>query len=104
MTSYADLSNCFLVGDSAGGNIAYQVRLRSAAEVECLRPVRIRGLILQQPFFGGFQRSGSELRLVNDHMTPLFICDLMWEFALSVGVDRDTSMPIGRWISAFQFN
>lgn len=71
LRSYADLSNCFLMGDSAGGNIANQVRLRSAAEVECLRPVRIRGLILQQPFFGGVQKSGSELRLVNDHMAPL---------------------------------
>lgn len=89
LKSYADLSNCFLMGDSAGGNMAYQVGLRSAAEVERLRPVRIRGLILQQPFFGGVQRSRSELRLANDSVFPLCVGDLAWELALPVGVDRN---------------
>ncbi|EXC20857.1 Carboxylesterase 1 [Morus notabilis] len=73
------------MGDSAGGNIAYQVGL---AEVESLLPFTIRG-ILQQPFFGGVQRSGSELRLVNDSIVPLCVCDLAWELALPIGVDRD---------------
>ncbi|KAL4604290.1 hypothetical protein ACB092_10G182600 [Castanea dentata] len=77
------------MGMSAGGNIAYQAGLRVAAEADHLRPLNIRGLILQQPFFGGTQRSESELRLVNDPTSPLCVTDLMWELSLPIGVDRD---------------
>ncbi|PON88064.1 Alpha/beta hydrolase fold [Trema orientale] len=68
---YADLSQCFLMGGIAGANIAYHAGLRAAAEAQSLEPIKIRGLILHQPFFGGAQRSGSELRLVNDPVLPL---------------------------------
>ncbi|KAM3688512.1 hypothetical protein ACJW31_10G156100 [Castanea mollissima] len=89
LTKHADFSNCFIMGMSAGGNIAYQAGLRVAAEADHLRPLNIRGLILQQPFFGGTQRSESELRLVNDPTSPLCVTDLMWELSLPIGVDRD---------------
>ncbi|KAK7855141.1 carboxylesterase 1-like [Quercus suber] len=89
LTKYADFSNCFIMGLSAGGNIAYHAGLRVAAEADHLGPLKIRGLILQQPFFGGTQRSDSELRLVNDPMLPLCVTDLMWELSLPIGVDCD---------------
>ncbi|KAH7537945.1 hypothetical protein FEM48_Zijuj03G0146700 [Ziziphus jujuba var. spinosa] len=89
LREYADLSNCFLMGGSAGANIAYHAGLRAAMEVDKLEPLKIKGLILQQPFFGGTQRTESEMRLVNDPYLPVCSSDLMWELSLPIGVDRD---------------
>ncbi|XP_054788548.1 carboxylesterase 1-like [Prosopis cineraria] len=89
LTHFADCSNCYLMGESAGGNIAYNAGLRAAAEVDQLEPLKIRGLILVQPFFGGMKRTPSELRLADDTMLPLPVTDLFWELSLPVGADRD---------------
>ncbi|GMJ13548.1 carboxyesterase 20 [Hibiscus trionum] len=89
LREYADFSNCFLMGSSAGGNIAYHVGLRAAGEVQELEPLKIKGLVLHQPFFGGNQRSASELRLMNDPVLPPIVSDVMWDLALPSGVDRD---------------
>lgn len=89
LTRFADYSNCYLMGESAGGNIAYNAGLRAAAEVDQLKPVKIQGLILVQPFFGGKERTASEQRLANDPVLPLPVADLMWELSLPLGVDRD---------------
>ncbi|KAJ4717213.1 Alpha/beta hydrolase-3 [Melia azedarach] len=63
LQKYVNFSYCFLMGESAGGNIAYHTGLRAAAEVENLLPLKIRGLILNIPFFSGVKRTESELRL-----------------------------------------
>ncbi|XP_075640828.1 carboxylesterase 1-like [Castanea sativa] len=91
LRDYADLSNMFIMGVSAGGNIAYHAGLRVAVEADHLGPLKliIRGLILQQPFFGGTKRSESELGLVNDPTLPLCVTDLTWELSLPIGVDCD---------------
>ncbi|KAM4087177.1 hypothetical protein ACJW30_10G158000 [Castanea mollissima] len=90
LRDYADLSNTFIMGASAGGNIAYHAGLRASVETDKLEPLLIiRGLILQQPFFGGTKRSESELRLVNDPTLPLCVTDLTWELSLPIGVDCD---------------
>ncbi|KAK7270807.1 hypothetical protein RJT34_26246 [Clitoria ternatea] len=89
LTKHVDYSNCYLMGNSAGGNIAYHAGLRAAEMGNDLEPLKIKGLILRQAFFGGVQRSGSELRLENDKVIPLSVTDLLWELALPVGVDRD---------------
>ncbi|CAA3005442.1 probable carboxylesterase 120 isoform X1 [Olea europaea subsp. europaea] len=89
LTKYADFSKCYLMGCSAGGNIAYHVGLRAVGCIDDLNPVKIRGLILQQPFFGGTERTSSELRLLNSKVIPPCATDIMWELALPVGVDRD---------------
>ena len=89
LTQYADRSICYLMGSSAGGNIAYHAGLRVAAGVDQLENLRIRGLILHQPFFSGSQRSGSELRAAKDPMVPLSAIDLSWNLALPSGADRD---------------
>ncbi|KAJ0238190.1 carboxylesterase 120 [Hirschfeldia incana] len=86
--SYADLSNVFLMGTSAGGNLAYNVGLRSAF-AEDLSPLRIRGLILHHPFFGGEERCESEIRLKNDQVFPPNVADVCWELCLPVGANRD---------------
>ncbi|KAK2994273.1 hypothetical protein RJ640_022926 [Escallonia rubra] len=89
LTKYADFSSCFLMGTSAGGNIAYHVGLRAAARVEDLTRLKIRGLILHHPYFGGASRTQSETRLAINKTLPLSANELMWELALPVGVDRD---------------
>ncbi|GKU89500.1 hypothetical protein SLEP1_g3629 [Rubroshorea leprosula] len=60
LREYADFSNCFLMGTSAGGNITYHVTLRAAEAVNELEPLQIRGMILNHPFFGGIHRTGSD--------------------------------------------
>ncbi|CAN8251918.1 unnamed protein product [Cochlearia groenlandica] len=87
--SHADFSNVFLMGTSAGGNMAYNVGLRSATESADLSPLQIRGLILHHPFFGGEERCGSEIRLANDQICPPIVTDVFWDLSLPVGVDRD---------------
>lgn len=89
LEKYADFSKAFLMGTSAGANIAYCVGLRAAACVDDLMPLQIKGLILHHPFFGGTKRTESELRLANDMVIPLTVSDLMWDLCLPVGVDRD---------------
>lgn len=89
LKKYADLSKCFLLGTSAGGNIAYHVGLRVAQVSEQLKPLEIKGLILHHAFFGGNERTKSELRLVCDKILSLNVGDIMWELGLPIGSDRD---------------
>lgn len=87
LTEYADFSRVYLMGSSAGGNLIYNVGLR-ALDLD-LHPIKIVGLIIDQAFIGGVERTGSELRLVNDYILPLTTYDLLWSLALPLGADRN---------------
>ncbi|XP_073147389.1 carboxylesterase 20-like [Henckelia pumila] len=89
LTEFADFSRCFLMGESAGGNLTYHVGLRAASCGGDLSPLKIRGLVLQQPYFGGVKRTESEVRLAKDEILPIAVNDITWEMALPLGVDRD---------------
>ena len=89
ITDHADLSNCYIMGNSAGGNIALRVGLQASRRVEEVAPVRIRGLILHQPFFGGVERTASEIRLAENEIIPLYMTDIGWDLALPIGANRD---------------
>ncbi|CAK8569306.1 unnamed protein product [Lathyrus sativus] len=88
---FCDVSNCYLMGSSAGGNIAYHTGLRCAATIDKYNfdQLKVKGLILHQPFFGGSKRKNSELKFENDRALPLKANDLMWEYALPKGAGRD---------------
>ncbi|CAN6202608.1 unnamed protein product [Urochloa humidicola] len=59
-----DLSRCFLVGDSAGGNLAHHVAQRWTWMADpSAAAIRIAGIVLLQPYFGGEERTPAELRM-----------------------------------------
>jgi len=88
LQSYADLSAVYLMGDSAGGNIAHQVvGLRGG--VEAWSSIKLRGSILVQPFFGSEQRTRSEKECPPDAVLSLEVSDAFWRLALPLGSNRD---------------
>ncbi|OVA00176.1 Alpha/beta hydrolase fold-3 [Macleaya cordata] len=88
LRDYADFSKCFIMGCSSGANIAYHAGVR-ALELNLEPELKISGLILNQPFIGGSERTGSEIRLINDPVLPLAMTDMKWELALPRGANRD---------------
>ncbi|KAF7007260.1 hypothetical protein CFC21_022207, partial [Triticum aestivum] len=86
-----DLASCFLTGESAGANIVHHVASRWAAEHQpAAKSLRLAGIIPVQPYFGGEERTESELRL--EGVAPvvnLERSDFSWKAFLPVGATRD---------------
>lgn len=87
LPSSTDLNRCFIAGDSAGGNIAHHVTLRACDHV--FEKVKIIGLVAIQPFFGGEERTESELRLTGAPILNTRRTDWMWRSFLPKGSGRD---------------
>ncbi|KAL6565915.1 hypothetical protein OROHE_004970 [Orobanche hederae] len=84
---YADFSRVFIMGSSAGANIAYHAALR-AMDFD-ISPLRIQGLLLNQAYFGGLTRTASEIRLEDDPYVALYVNDVLWTLALPKNLNRD---------------
>ncbi|KQK18058.2 probable carboxylesterase 18 [Brachypodium distachyon] len=89
-----DLSRCFLAGDSAGGNIAHHVAHRWTSDdpnnPNPKHVVQLAGIILLQPYFGGEERTGSEISL--EGVAPVVNMrrsDWSWKAFLPLGADRN---------------
>ncbi|XP_024167326.1 probable carboxylesterase 18 [Rosa chinensis] len=83
----ANLGQCFLAGDSAGGNIAHQVAIRASGHE--FRELQVVGMLAIQPFFGGEERTESETRLKSVPLVNIERTDWMWKAFLPEGSDRD---------------
>ncbi|KAJ7540319.1 hypothetical protein O6H91_10G009000 [Diphasiastrum complanatum] len=90
LSSHADFCNCFLMGDSAGGNIVAHLGVRAASEG--VHPLHISGLILVIPFFGGVERSNSEILYGDNVKMTLQDTDNFWAVSLP-GEGADRSHP-----------
>ncbi|KAJ3690044.1 hypothetical protein LUZ61_019208 [Rhynchospora tenuis] len=86
---FVDPTKLFLMGSSAGGNICYHAALDFISSRLDINPLRLSGLILNQPYFGGIDRTASELAFADDKIIPLLTNDLLWELALPLGSNRD---------------
>ncbi|KAF7007265.1 hypothetical protein CFC21_022214 [Triticum aestivum] len=87
-----DLSRCFLAGDSAGGNITHHVAQRWSEMTTTASPtsLRLSGVILIQPFFGGEERTEAEVTL--DKVGPslsMVVTDAYWREFLPEGATRN---------------
>lgn len=82
------LSRTFLCGDSAGGNIVHHVAVQ-AAEKGLGSDIKLAGLLLIQPFFGGEERTPAELRLKNPPIITVDQCDWYWKAYLPHDANRD---------------
>jgi acetyl esterase/lipase len=83
----ANVSKCFIAGDSAGANIAHHVAVRVCKAG--LRNVRVIGLVSIQPFFGGEERTEAEIRLEGSPLVSMARTDWLWKVFLPEGSDRD---------------
>ncbi|XP_073315966.1 probable carboxylesterase 6 [Primulina huaijiensis] len=84
-TNNCNISKIFLAGDSAGANIAFNVSIRLARQID------IKGLILIQPFFGGESRTHSEKYMMQPPRSTLTLAasDTYWRLSLPPGENRD---------------
>ncbi|KAL3514119.1 hypothetical protein ACH5RR_026836 [Cinchona calisaya] len=84
-----DLRKCFIAGDSAGGNLAHHVTHRASQNSHEFEKIKIIGLLAMQPFFGGEERTPSELRLTTVPFLNMKVTDRMWKNFLPEGADRN---------------
>ncbi|URE34291.1 gibberellin receptor [Musa troglodytarum] len=81
---------CFLAGDSAGGNMVHHVARRWAADAAGRwKNLRLAGMVLIQPFFGGEERTESEMRLAGAPLVSVERTDWLWRVFLPEGAGRD---------------
>eukprot|EP01018_Ginkgo_biloba_P014032 Gb_12884 [translate_table: standard] len=88
LNSFADFSNVFLMGDSAGGNIVHHL-IMSMGEMQGWNPLQIRGALLLQPFFGGQKRTKSEIECPESALVTSSMCDTFWRLSLPTGANRN---------------
>ncbi|XP_076933256.1 putative carboxylesterase 18 [Bidens hawaiensis] len=88
----ANVSRCFLAGDSAGGNIAHHLALR-ACEFD-FQQLKVIGVVAIQPFFGGEERTKSEKANEVNVALSLNRTDWYWKVFMTPGEGYNRDHPI----------
>ncbi|CAK8570020.1 unnamed protein product [Lathyrus sativus] len=83
---HADLSNVFLSGDSAGGNISHHVAVK-AIQNNGLCPVKIKGVMPIHPYFGSEKRTEKEMG--EEGFEDVRMNDMFWRLSLPEDSNRD---------------
>ncbi|KAJ0780555.1 putative carboxylesterase [Helianthus annuus] len=89
----ANISRCFIAGDSAGGHIAHHLVLR--ASQSNFQQLQVIGLVAIHPFFGGEERTDSEIRLAGS--APILstkLTDWLWNAFMPLGEPYNRDHPI----------
>ncbi|MCO5593571.1 hypothetical protein L7F22_047586 [Adiantum nelumboides] len=89
-----DLSQCVLMGDSAGANIVHHVGAKWGALNASAPPqnLRVTAHVLLFPFFGGQERTPTEIRMQNKALlVNVENSDWHWQAYLPQGSNRDHS-------------
>ncbi|KAK1434755.1 hypothetical protein QVD17_00505 [Tagetes erecta] len=89
----ADISRCFIAGDSSGAHLTHNVA-QTVSKFNFKR-LKVIGLVLIQPFFGGEKRTDSEIRL--DGTTPILSTkrtDWFWNAFMPLDKPYNRDHPI----------
>ncbi|KAJ7569549.1 hypothetical protein O6H91_01G083300 [Diphasiastrum complanatum] len=86
LSAHGDFAKCFIMGHSAGATIVHHTVLNAASDG--FDPLKIRGLILGGPFFGGIERTSSEIKYGETDFLTLQLADAFWGASLLDGADR----------------
>eukprot|EP01018_Ginkgo_biloba_P005808 Gb_23851 [translate_table: standard] len=84
---YADFSRCFLMGESAGGNLVHQTAVRAAGE--SVDPVGLRGCVVIHPGFVRAQPSQSEADVPDWPILTLEKIDKFLKLSVPSGSGRE---------------
>ncbi|KAG0568409.1 hypothetical protein KC19_6G017600 [Ceratodon purpureus] len=87
LMSNVDFSRVFVMGQSAGGNIAHHVIV--SKPIAELHPLTIEGVVPVVPFFSAEVLSESEKKFPDDDILPLGKHHTFWRLALPSGANRD---------------
>ncbi|XP_057786291.1 probable carboxylesterase 2 [Salvia miltiorrhiza] len=76
ITEHVDFDRVFLAGDSAGANISHHLSIRAGSPGRALGELKIRGVLMIQPYFWGEEAIGAEAE------NPVFkaVVDKWWRF------------------------
>ncbi|KAK9059499.1 hypothetical protein SSX86_020202 [Deinandra increscens subsp. villosa] len=89
----ANISRCFIAGDSAGGHIAHFVSQRASKFK--FQQLQVTGLVMIQPFFGGEERTDSELRINgSSSIISLRQTDWFWNAFMPLGEPYNRDHPV----------
>ncbi|GMP38214.1 hypothetical protein CsSME_00009547 [Camellia sinensis var. sinensis] len=92
LKEYVDFDRVFFAGDSAGGNIAHNMAIRVGSDG--LDGVKLVGMILIHPYFGGKDPVGSEV--ADGNINGKAVADKFWLFVYpsSSGSDDPLFNPV----------
>ncbi|KAF6169903.1 hypothetical protein GIB67_034295 [Kingdonia uniflora] len=97
LNDVADFGRVFISGDFAGTNIAHNLAVLLGAGSEKLTPVRVRGYVLMEPFFGGTILTKAEAEGSKEAQLNLEFIDKFWKLSIPVEATKDHPMvnPFG---------